>query len=200
MIETKVSHLDNRYDLPFLLKEMGLNNRGVEIGVGTGDYSYSLIKDGQFSEFYSIDTWDDITPDSFNADGSNVFHVWGDECYKISQEKLAEFGEKSKILRSTSADASTKFDNDYFDFIYIDADHTLEAVRNDIQNWYPKLRSGGMLAGHDYLDDKLVWENGSYSMFGVISAVTEFSEKKQLQVYIIKEKNNQFHSWYLIKP
>ena len=83
------------------------------------------------------------------------------------------------------------------DAIYIDANHTYEAAKQDIELWYPKVRKGGMICGHDYLP-KHLFENrndkdipiyfsdsGVYAgMFGVNGAVDEFTEECSLEVKI----------------
>lgn len=50
----------------------------------------------------------------------------------------------------SSLDASTKYPDNSLDFVFLDADHSLEGVRQDIAVWLPKLRTGGILAGHDF--------------------------------------------------
>ena len=44
---------------------------------------------------------------------------------------------------------SDKFDNDSFDFVYIDGNHDYESVINDINNYKPKLRKNSLIGGHD---------------------------------------------------
>jgi predicted O-methyltransferase YrrM len=50
----------------------------------------------------------------------------------------------------TTNEASKLFEDGSLDGVFIDADHSYEAVKQDIQNWLPKIRVGGILAGHDY--------------------------------------------------
>ena len=90
--------------------------------------------------------------------------------------------------------AAECFEDGYFDFIYIDADHNYTAVLRDIQCWWPKLRNNGIIAGHDYnLEDFVGWESR-----GVRKAVTEFAEKECLEVTIIEEKIGT-DSWAIVK-
>jgi predicted O-methyltransferase YrrM len=63
----------------------------------------------------------------------------------------------------TTNEAAGLFKDESLDAVFIDADHSYEAVKMDIQNWMPKVRRGGILAGHDY--------NSAWP--GVIRAVNE---------------------------
>lgn len=78
------------------------------------------------------------------------------------------------------------------DFVYIDAQHHYEAVKIDIEQWYPKVKKWGMLAWHDYLNGVI-----DGSDFGVKKAVDEFAKINDLQVYITQE--TEYPSWYIIK-
>ena len=51
---------------------------------------------------------------------------------------------------SDSADAAAMFQDDSVDFCFIDADHTPNGVRRDMTAWWPKIKVGGLLGGHDY--------------------------------------------------
>ena len=58
--------------------------------------------------------------------------------------------EKIKIIEDTSVNASEKFEDDSLDCVFIDAAHDYDNVCLDINSWYPKLKSGGLMIGHDY--------------------------------------------------
>jgi predicted O-methyltransferase YrrM len=62
----------------------------------------------------------------------------------------SEMGEYTEFLEMSSLDASCKFNDCYFDFIFIDASHRYEETKADIRLWYHKLKVGGIIAGHDY--------------------------------------------------
>lgn len=53
-------------------------------------------------------------------------------------------------IRKNSIEASKLFLENSCDIVFIDMDHTYEAVKNDIEAWLPKIKKGGYLAGHDY--------------------------------------------------
>jgi len=65
-----------------------------------------------------------------------------------------------------SNQASTLHANESLDFIFIDANHEYEAVMSDLMCWYPKLKKGGTIAGHDYYDDEGV-QKAVRQFFGV---------------------------------
>lgn len=55
-------------------------------------------------------------------------------------------------LRMMSAQAGRLFDDQSVDFCFIDGDHTYEAVSEDVRTWFPKIRNGGIIGGHDYVN------------------------------------------------
>ncbi len=69
-----------------------------------------------------------------------------------------------RVWKSNTNEVSRYIEDGSLDFVFIDADHSYEAVRDDIRNWRPKVRRGGWLGGHDYRSDK--WP-------GVVRAVDE---------------------------
>lgn len=71
-----------------------------------------------------------------------------DELDEIAQECAREFG--TSFLRTTSLKAAQKFEDGSLDFVFIDAIHDYDHVKEDIQAWLPKVKKGGMLCGDDY--------------------------------------------------
>lgn len=67
------------------------------------------------------------------------------------------------VIKSCSWEAAALFEDNSLDFVFVDADHQYESVKKDIIAWYPKLKAGGIMAGHDYI-----------SKFGVAEAVNSF--------------------------
>jgi len=69
------------------------------------------------------------------------------------------------------------------DFCYIDGDHTYEWVKKDIENYWPKIKEGGVLGGHDFTSRRI----------GLIRAVLEFVEKEE--VSLLAEGSD----WWVVK-
>ena len=78
-------------------------------------------------------------------------------------------------IKKWSKDAAKMYEDGFFDFIYIDADHRYEEVIKDIRNWKSKVKVGGYLGGHDYID--------TWGLAGVIKAVDEMFNKDEIETF-----------------
>jgi len=101
-----------------------------------------------------------------------------------------------KIVRKYSFDAVKDFPDEYFDYIFIDANHTYEGVSRDLVDWYPKVKKGGVLCGHDYRGRKSRDAIGRIYKFGVVEAVDEFVKKNNITDFFVLTPNP---SWVIIK-
>ena len=178
---TKTKH---RCEFPVMLTALGLTGVGAEIGVSGGNYSYKILAESQLSHLFSVDLW---------KVGSAEYSQLQ---YLKACNKLAEFRTRVSLIRQPSPEAASIFNNNYFDFIYIDAGHTYKAVTNDIAAWWPKLKPGGIFAGHDYWLGKPKGNNN-----GVQEAVVEFITTNGLPLHTTNDyphiKNG---SWITQKP
>lgn len=69
--------------------------------------------------------------------------------YALTAYKRFQRDWNTKIIRAYSHEAAELL-NDKYDLVFIDSMHTYKAVKQDIELWLPKVRKGGILAGHDY--------------------------------------------------
>jgi hypothetical protein len=166
-----------RDELPALLNARGLHGRGAEIGVKLGGYSDELLGNWRGAELVSIDPWLEADPDEY-VDRSNVSQEKQDSNYEKTRERLAVHGSRSTIWRLTSVEAAEKVEDGSFDFVYIDARHDYDSVLEDLEAWCAKVRPGGIMAGHDYVDGDL-----PEGEFYVKSAVDEFFGARDIPVH-----------------
>ena len=158
-----------------------INLVGAEIGVHRGEYSvqiYNFFKKEKFNlNFFLVDQW--IVDDEFKEYGSNNLDV----AYKHVQQRFKN-NKDIKIMNTSSLNASKDFKDEYFDFVYIDANHDYEFVLQDLKLWFPKLKSKGILFGDDYSRP-----------YGVHQALAEFTHENKLTVHFT-DNGNQY---YLLK-
>lgn len=166
----------NREELPFLLNARGLVGTGAEIGVALGDFSEHILVHWRGARLVSIDPWMELPPSEY-VDKCNMPQQSMEESYEHAKALLSRFGNRSEVWRETSSDGAKRIAPGTLDFVYIDARHTYEAVSEDLAAWFPRLRPGGIIAGHDY-DDGYFAEG----LHGVRAAVDEFFGRRELEV------------------
>lgn len=166
-----------------------------EIGVHKGD-NFRNILTNNVKKAYGIDIWKNT--DNIGENDNLVSQQELDNMYeKVILEHVND--KRISFIREFSIIASKQFEDNYFDFVYIDADHQYEAVISDLKAWYPKVKSGGIIGGHDYIDGDLTLKIGHAVRFGVIDAVNQFRKE-----YHIKDENfhltkEMYASYYFIK-
>ena len=132
----------SRDELPAFLKERGCKV-GAEVGVYKGHFTEKFCKAGL--TMYAIDPWK-----AFTGQGrTQNLQDRQDFLYAHTHRVLSPYS-NCTIIRKTSLDAGRTFSNECLDFVYIDGDHSLRAVIDDILTWHSKVRVGGIVAGHDY--------------------------------------------------
>ena len=160
--------IPSRLELPFLLNARHLTGTAVEIGVDEGIYSEYLLEYWHGQRLISVDPWLEMPPDEY-TDTCNTSQATMEEKYETTRRRLAGFGDRSEIWRETSVQAAARVTPGSLDFVYLDARHSYEGVTEDLQVWFPLVRRGGLMAGHDYNDGVFV-----EGVHGVRSAVDEF--------------------------
>jgi len=138
-------------------KELKIAEIGTYMGRCTAMWNVKLINRGINYDYYTID----------HFLGSSEHHAKSMPNYKTTLKNLEPIQNKIILLNLPSVEASTKFKDEYFDIVYIDASHEYEFVKEDIIAWLPKVKKGGIICGDDYV---IGWP-------GVIKAVDEFFSK-----------------------
>jgi len=102
-----------------------------------------------------------------------------------------------EIVRGFSNDSNiiSKFDDGYFDLIFIDGDHSYDGVKEDLNNWWPKCNT--LFCGHDYMLKEIVWGG---VRCGVKDAVDEFvtQHNDEIKMFRVYTKSNN-PTWFIWK-
>lgn len=139
------------------VKEMGLSV-GIEVGVREGFFSRHILETT------------DIT-----------LHGLDIEVLESARGLEAAFPGRYFMYKGRSPGfAESYYPDGFFDFVYIDADHTHEAVAADLEAWWPKLKDGGLFCGDDYA----YCDNPGEGRYGVVEAVDEFMARHGLAFHV----------------
>lgn len=118
----------------------------VEVGSWKGKSSaymaVEIINSGKEIEFYCVDTFEGSVEHQNNQDLSAL--------YEIFKNNMKPVEGHYKDFKMPSLEAVKQFEDQSLDFVFIDASHEYEDVKNDITAWLLKVKKGGILAGHDY--------------------------------------------------
>jgi hypothetical protein len=151
---------ENWFSYPILysniVKNFSSGSKFVEIGSWKGKsaayMAVEIANSNKDIEFYCIDTWEG----SVEHEGMKELP----QLYNIFLENMKPVEEYYFPLKISSLDACKKFKNNSLDFVFLDASHEYEDIKMDIEAWLPKVKIGGILAGHDYYNEGTDWFPG----------------------------------------
>lgn len=188
-----------RRQLSTFFKEMGFKV-GVEVGVYRGQFTRYLLKEG--AKVYAVDPWLEY-PDY--GDPKVHFQDRQNEIYESARKRLSGY-DNCVLVRKTSMEAVKDFKDNSLDFVYIDGHHGFKYVTEDIYEWSKKVKSGGIISGHDYALGRHK-PNTPYvlQVKFVIDAYTKAF--KIPKWYVLGrhenyegENRDQYRSWFWINP
>jgi len=151
----------------------------VEIGVDRGEYSQHFFNSWYGHTYFGVDDYARHFDHSLSREGD--FHA--------AVSKYSAHSGRARLILESSVVVAEKihlYTPPPIDWVYIDADHSYEAVKTDIKIWWEKLSDRGILAGHDYDETHP----------GVMRAVQEFADEIDGTVYLTHEV---LPSWYIYK-
>ena len=154
-----------------MIKSLPKGMKVAELGVFKGDFSKEIFETMNPAELYLIDIFNGIMG-SGDRDGNNMEYINLNEHY-VSLENHFVSSPNVKLLKGTTLNQMSTFENDYLDIVYIEASHEYLDVKNDLEISYHKVKSGGYILGHDYEPKRFP---------GVVNAVNEFCNKYNLSV------------------
>lgn len=139
--------MKRRDEIGIFLNDHSLLGKGVEVGVRDGEFSEEILRTWEGDQLILVDAWRHL------PDYRDCANLSDEEFARMHERVKARFsicGNQVRILRALSIDAAAFFPRNYFDFIYLDGNHSYEASKADLAAWYPKLQVGGLFAGHDF--------------------------------------------------
>ena len=158
----------------------------AEIGVWTGLLSKYLLKYRPLMQLYMIDRWSTYTDEEKAGDESGKMTYYDQEVFdnaeKTAMSETEKYKDRRIVIKSDSAKAADQVKDNSLDLVFIDADHSYEGVKKDIQAWLPKVKDNGWIGGHDY------------TRRGVEKAVSEFFNEIETDVdktWFVRKSNTK---------
>jgi hypothetical protein len=142
---------------------------GAWLGCSTAYMIVEIVNSNKNIQFDVVDTW---------QGSSEVEQAWAykdvleqnDGCaYDLFIKNMGDAIQHINPIKMESTQAAALYGDESLDFIFIDACHSYQSVKEDLKAWYPKLKKGGCIAGHDY------------GLYGVGAAVNEFFGAKNIK-------------------
>jgi len=167
-----------------LYKLLPANPIVAEIGCAEGLFSLDILR-WPSGILYMVDNWETIPTQR----GDGAFdQSWHDKNFDEAMHRVSEYKDNVIVLRGISWDMAKEVTDGTLDMVYIDACHSYECVKKDLEAWTPKVKKGGIVAGHDFLNNA----------YGVNQAVIEFCKGKYT-INVISEHKNDDAGFYFIK-
>ena len=150
----------------------------AEIGVAKADFSRNILAHAAPARLHLIDPWIHQQRSDYAHDISNVKDSEQEDRHLFVRNGLRAEIESGQVIlhREYSKDACIKFSDNYFDWIYIDGLHSYQGVKEDLDNYLPKVKPDGFILGHDFANHP----EATAMEFGVVKAVEEFVRTKGL--------------------
>lgn len=175
----EIKHLANCKSLPTridLLHHLPKNAVVAEIGVSNGDFAEQILRITNPEKLILIDLWNTrFAPISFMED------------IKIRFQKEIASGQV-ELRRGDVMEIINEFDEEFFDWVYIDSDHRLEQITEELKVIPSRIKRTGIISGHDYSQGN--WIGGI--RYGIKEAVRSFCIQEDWEmIYLTHELRNE---------
>jgi hypothetical protein len=197
-------------DFATVLNLKGLIGTAVEIGTHRGDFAAMFLKRWDGERLYCVDPWE-LQPPEFIS--QVPYLLGGDKSigagsisrkrkadYEKARQVLEPFGSEAILYKGTSKDFSLEATAPTYDFVYIDGDHL--QIADDLQRFWPLVKAGGILAGHDWLLPTQQSNPDNPGLWGRViqPAVGIFAAHVDVDIWLVVEDGEQPWSFFLEKP
>jgi predicted O-methyltransferase YrrM len=147
----------------------------AEVGTYRGDFAAAILRASSPRQLYLIDSWEHRSEDKYEGASYGGHALAGQQGMDAMYEGVvARFRTEIDsgaivVKRARSLEAAAAFADESLDWVYIDADHSYEGVKRDLDAYYSKVKPGGLIAGDDY------GQGDKWFGHGVTRAVDEFA-------------------------
>lgn len=148
---------------------------GCEVGILRGELSLKLLQKLNNLTLYMVDCY--LADRYRNTSAMKIM-------MQLAFVNTLKYEDRRIFLVGKSLQVSCLVEDESLDFVYIDAAHDEKSVTTDIDAWYPKVRKGGLVSGHDY---------ANYHTTGVRRAINKFARNNDYKVQVIKS------NWWFVK-
>lgn len=183
--------------------------KGVELGVQQGKYASRILKKWKnCGEYVLVDLWK--SQDNY-LDLANIDNDKQEKNYQETLRRVEPYKDRTKIgvCRDYTTRCSHSYEDNYFDFVYVDARHDYKGVLIDMEMWWPKLKEDGLFCGHDFVTaEEVKWTHQDWSKNydgtvdpqgrAVKGAVLEFADKVGRQITVSYREGN-WNTWCIRK-
>lgn len=176
-------NIETRHELGKLINQFNLPKIALEVGVAEGRFTEEMLK-WKLDELYLIDAWQHL--EQF-GDG-RMPQEWHDNNLKEVKERVGKTKTTVHIHKGLSSEMVKLIPDNSIGLIYLDGDHSYQGALADLKAFLPKLVTGGIMAGHDYLSPD----------YGVEKAVNEFTNGR-FEVNTIPEEDIYNAGFWFIK-
>lgn len=178
-VAREVAEYKRRVEITKRLPKGGI---GIEIGVAEGVFSQQMLETNVLGHLFSVDMYE------------------GDRGHDVAQyaraiQRLSPHYEHNSLLRMRFEEAINLFDDGFFDLVYIDGyAHTGQENGGTLEDWYSKVKQGGIFAGHDYHDKFPL----------VVAVVDRFAARQNEKLLFIHDDdednwNHGASTWFIVK-
>ena len=151
------------------IQELGPNLVGCELGVKEGhNLRYLLDQASNIKMTYAVDPWKSYVDEPWGVISQEEVTGWKNRAMEV----LGDYMHKVTVLEMPSAEAVAHITDNSLDYVFVDGDHSYEAVLRDVNHYWNKVKPGGIFAGHDW------------NLSDVTRAVTEFREANNINTPI----------------
>jgi hypothetical protein len=186
-----------RADLPHLFRDLGYTV-GAEIGVWQGEFSEALCQGIPDLHLFAVDPW--VRYKDYH---DYELRASLEAAREMAMARLAAFRHVT-IIPKFSLEAAEDIPDNSLDFVYIDANHGFEYVVADLAAWTKKVKPGGIISGHDYVNIRR-----SIPGFRVVEAVQGWTRANDINPWFIlgrtkvhpdREPRDKERSYLWVKP